>query len=202
MFNVSGHPRGVTKEYIPGLRSDINLTIDILDQARACTPLQISSRLENLQNFFNVIDIQLLDKSVTDGQYILAYTFIRLVLTSLTSEKIRLIADEVNTFINLYNYLGTPNLSFRYGSTDFLRNSRICLNSNLSYLELKKLIPNTSANYNASNILYYDKFWNKPVDYTFDEITYPEYNYHMYHSKIGIFCVGVTIIGLYFFYKT
>ena len=201
MFNISGYPNGVLKSCLPYLQKDISVALNILENLKPCMPMSTSFRLESLQNFLQVIDIQIMDKSLTDGQYLLTYSFITYLLTSLTYAGVQSAADEIYLFIDLYNYLGTPDLSFNGSSNAFLRNSRICLNSNSAYLDLKKLIPQASASYNDSNVLYYDKFWNMPTKSVQYTTTYPEFEHHFYYSKIGIFCVGVTLIGVYFFYK-
>ena len=112
--------------------------------------------------------------------------------------------EEIAEFTRLYNYLGRSDMCFRDNIGDFsncLRNNRVCLNTNLDYWKIKMNIQETVNSHSNLNYRYYNKFWNKDIESGRFVTEYCEYDYHMKYAKISLIGVGVTAIGLYFFFK-
>ena len=143
-WNVSGYPEGLKKEYLPLLSKNIQTTIEyiaeIKKQIRFDDP-HMFKVLENLQMRLQLLDPDLVWSSFNDSQFLLLYSFSSYILSFANINTVNGVASELHTFNMLFNVLGEHTFMTDYCNTEsMLKNSRISLNSDQSYLQMKRII--------------------------------------------------------------
>ena len=82
----------------------------------------------------------------------------------------------------------------------FLKNSRVYLNSDFTYLDMKYLLDREINPYRRD--LYRGNYFNKPLVYYESELT--NYNYHSYYAGLGVIAAGtccLSFVCVYFLSK-
>ena len=100
----------------------------------------------------------------------------------------------------LFNILGEHTFSADYCNTEFmLKNSRISLNSDQSYLQMKRIIGATNLQVDSGN-RFVKGFYNQPLLYYIDG--YPLYDYHEFYAGLGLLTtvsIGLSLGCVYIF---
>ena len=154
--------------------------------------------LESLQMRLQSLNPDFAWSSLNDSQFLLLYSFSSYILSFARVNTVDLVTSELHTFNIWFQVLGEHTFSTEYCDTQYLlKSSRISLNSDQSYQEMKRIIGAADLHASPEN-RFAGGFYNKPLLYYIDG--YHLYEYHEFYAGLGLLTtlsVGLSLSCLY-----